>query len=537
MSRQKSRRFAVIDYEAKNWNEILGLGFFDGLRYIFFDNTEQFLDFISSPDESWIIYAHNGGKYDFLFVLDGLFPLAKKPRALPTDVICIGSSLVSFQVYNCEFRDSLKILPGSMAKILPHFGFKKMDMDYDDIENQDWKTYLENDCVTLYGTLIQYFEYLYKKFSIFPSLTIASTAMAVYRKSFDRIKEWKKSEKSATDLFARSCYQGGRCEIFKFRGDSVACYDINSMYPYVMRKHPYPVGKPTILKKQNFDSAISSGFLGLIHADIICPDIHIPLLPIRHAGKMLFFRGEISGYWTLYELRKALKIGYKITKIHAMTIWKKSKYIFRDWVDYTYRIRKESRSEAEKYILKKLLNTLYGKFAQKIEQEEVLFIGGDSAENPADFILPHIPAYVTSYARVLLYGYLNQDTYYCDTDSIFTKEIIKTSNELGGMKIEEEKGNAEFFYPKIYRTTHKTKAKGFELKRQGNISDAFQRIIDKEQIKTEKILTFKQCLSRHKRFGSKKMLTKQLRGRYDKRMSNGNDTHPYTLQEWSNKWD
>jgi hypothetical protein len=116
---------------------------------------------------------------------------------------------------------------------------------------------------------------------------------------------------------------------------------------------------------------------------------------------------------------------------------------------------------------------------------------------------------------------------------VFTKTNIENTENLGGMKLEADIKRAEFYFPKLYRyTTNENKlvhkAKGF-----GKIKnpEVFDRIINKESIGEERLLSFKQCLISSKRFTSKRRLDKRLRSGYNKRqvLHNG-DTIPHTLR-------
>lgn len=537
--------FATFDIESRNWNEFQIAGLYTPEKYIEFFDMVDFIKYIQ--DRKITIYAHNGGKYDYLFVLDACYKLGIRPDR----ILLVNGSIIKMQIGKAEFRDSLAIMPGSLAKILPFFGTEKLDMNYNEIGiNKKTRTYLKQDCKGLYIALDKYFTYLDKNFEIKkPGVTIASTAMKTYRKKFNCIPNW---EKQQNEDKIRKCYLGGRCEIFKMSGENIKCFDINSMYPAVMRAEKYPYGK-NILRTNGPFHVTESERKGFIHAKVECPDLYLPILPIRLDGKMLFLNGIVTGYWTLDEYRMALDYGYKTHKIYWTIEYPKAKYLFWEYVEKIYNLRKSSSNEAEKYILKILLNSLYGKFGQRRDKEEIIFDSPDSDIDitgltpisltrgiykklkavDSSHILPQIAAHVTSYARMLLYKYLDTGSYYCDTDSVFTKTDIENTENLGGMKLEADIKRAEFYFPKLYRYTTREnklihKAKGF-----GKISNppVFDRIINKESITEEKLLSFKQCLISNKPFTAKRRLDKRIRAGYNKRvvLHNG-DTIPHTLR-------
>jgi len=126
------------------------------------------------------------------------------------------------------------------------------------------------------------------------------------------------------------------------------------------------------------------------------------------------------------------------------------------------------------YVVKILLNSLYGKFGQSASRRKVvpwsedlpkgaIPVDGTSLspvwyideEVTAPYIMPQIAAHVTALARVRLYDHLQAcgDTLaYCDTDSIITSSVLDTSTQLGGLK-NEYPGvtfTGTFLAPKLY---------------------------------------------------------------------------------------
>jgi len=47
------------------------------------------------------------------------------------------------------------------------------------------------------------------------------------------------------DAFIRRGYFGGHTDVYKPKGENLYYYDVNSLYPYVMKIYPMPIGKPT----------------------------------------------------------------------------------------------------------------------------------------------------------------------------------------------------------------------------------------------------------------------------------------------------
>ena len=67
-----------------------------------------------------IVYAHNGGKFDYNFIMDFVSP---------QKVMRIGNRLSSFKIGKAEFRDSYNILP------FPLSAYNKMEFDYSKLKH------------------------------------------------------------------------------------------------------------------------------------------------------------------------------------------------------------------------------------------------------------------------------------------------------------------------------------------------------------------------------------------------------------------
>nr|YP_009487183.1 hypothetical protein [Russula compacta]AWB36085.1 hypothetical protein [Russula compacta] len=81
-------------------------------------------------------------------------------------------------------------------------------------------------------------------------LTLSSLAFAIYRSNLfkeDTISQL--SGQIATDI--RTSYSGGAVDAYipeNLFGEKVFVYDVNSLYPFVMKTYPMPVGTPTFFE-------------------------------------------------------------------------------------------------------------------------------------------------------------------------------------------------------------------------------------------------------------------------------------------------
>lgn len=185
------------------------------------DQLLQTLDDIRTP---LVIYFHNGGKFDFFFFL----------KHLQNPVKIIHGRIVKAKIGIHEFRDSWAIIP------MPLAGYKKTKIDYNLMEREKREAnkqticdYLFDDCRYLHDLVLPFNE----RFG--PRLTIAGTAGRELRKHHPQF-----NQKEPHDKKFRQFYFGGRVECFDsgvIKGDWHV-YDVNSMYPFVMRNCVHPLG-------------------------------------------------------------------------------------------------------------------------------------------------------------------------------------------------------------------------------------------------------------------------------------------------------
>src|SRR5579864_995627 len=134
--------------------------------------------------------------------------------------------------------------------------------------------YCEIDCVSLYQNITKFSNMIFELFKIdilnYP--TLSSLAFAIYRTHFlgkDEIPQL--SGQIAKDI--RLSYTGGAVDMFIPRppkGIKVYCYDVNSLYPYVMSKFDMPIGRPTLFYGDI--RKIDSNAFGFFYCNIIAPD-------------------------------------------------------------------------------------------------------------------------------------------------------------------------------------------------------------------------------------------------------------------------
>ena len=420
------------------------------------------------------------------------------------------------------FRDSMNYVHTSVEKLGKTIGLEKLPhpkafgrVPVNDEEWEEMKKYNINDAFITFkfcNMLKESFNDLGCKMQ----MTIASTSMDLFKRKYLKGVFFQPSRKVLNDMY--KSYYGGRCEVYK-RGTfkKVNYYDFNSLYPSVMLENKFP--DINTIKVSNRFELEKEGFS---QVTLLCPSMNIPLLPVRK-DKLIFPTGLIHGWYNHNELRKAFEIGYELVKWYRGYHFTHSVNLFSNFVTdlYSKRLKyKEESNDIMQMSCKLLLNSLYGKFAQKIDHDEKILhenrlttdliddadkietlkygyhrlVKNQKRRYPA-FIMPIWSSYITSYARLKLFNKLPKDVLYVDTDSIVTRESFENSKNLGDLKLEYKIDEFVSIKPKMYKMTGSYDMA--KLKGVGKPSvEKFDRIVAEGCIKMERFGKWKESLRR-----------------------------------------
>jgi hypothetical protein len=311
--------------------------------------------------------------------------------------------------------------------------------------------------------------------------TIASTSLKLFTDKYLKTKYYINS----TDLILEQLesYYGGRTEAFK-RGsigegaDNKEYFymDYNSLYPSIMHDETFPDPNSVRVNYKD-DYKYIDLFEGVSNVEIFCPDsINIPLIPVRtDTGKVIFPTGYIKGFYTHIEIREAVKLGYKIQRINKSIYFTKSCSPFKEFIDDLYNLRLIYKKENNpmEFIVKIIMNSLYGKFAQKfLDKDNWVHASTLTAEDlnkyhkierkgdylhvtkdnePSGFCFPIWASYVSAYGRIRLYNsIIKHNPVYVDTDSLMIDHKIVDSKKLGELKLEMTIKKGCIVRPKFY---------------------------------------------------------------------------------------
>ncbi len=560
--RIKRKRFLVLDIESKNddsqragFTRPFMVGIYNGIDYypVYSQNssaehhwTEAYWKRGGCVDRAMRailkhkyrghnIYAHNAGRFDFLFLLPWLMNEGRK-LGYKFSVVPISSSIQVLDVWKGEHRhrtwrflDSMRLIPTSLNKAAKAFGCgQKVDHDLNipETDHKSWNIYNREDCVLNYEIMLKFHEYVENVLCGEVGITAPSTAIKLFRRNYLHRSLPRTIE---SHEFVREGYFGGRVESYIKSGTRLSYYDINSSYPASMLS-PMPVGEGVYWQGVP-PERYKRDLIGFVRCRVTVPDnLPLPPLPVRGGTatntpkKLLFPTGRLEGIWEWSELQQAMSMGCTID--HWIDgWWYQGEEIFGSFVHDLYAYRDKTRPDYDEglsAVAKLLLNSAYGKFAMRTVRKKIYLYDDPECpadatpaspgpecevfyaeeESDADYIMPQVSARITALSRVRLLRFMldaqacGGRVYYCDTDSCVTDVEMPTSPRLGDWKLEyaEHAGaiRGTFLGPKLYileaEGFEEVKAKGFQ-KRTKEIIEQVYRGETIYNDRLEKVLT------------------------------------------------
>lgn len=492
---------AVWDIETEAWDTYVVGAVWDArddATHVY-DDEDDLAEHLLSLPKGATAWAHAGGKFDVLWLLDWCRRKNKIPKA---NIRLSGSSVASLAIGGGPvLRDSARLMPMSLKEACTMFprcaqkerlglpcvcgddcgGYCSISTTMAPDQRKSLKSYLEMDVLSLRDTLRELGAYAARS-----DLAMAGTVAGVGWKTAKEKcllanAEWELEGYRR----ARAGYYGGRCEVGRTRADVIQRFDRKQAYPAALVK-PVPVGEHALLNKKNAPMAWSRGRPGIYFASVTVPEMLAPPLPVRFRERVVYPYGELVGSWTRDELRRAEEVGCKIRKLHGGIAWAREEALLEPHVRHCFALREAAETKALKTWLKFVANSLTGGFAQDPEFDIVVLgdYADDSNYEPVGrydwiwrrgvFAIPqrghvHWAATLTADARVELHRQIvhaGDDWVYSDTDSCpaLRKLTRNTGEGLGEWAYEGEGKDWVCLAPKVYKFTVKgrrvAKAKG-----------------------------------------------------------------------------
>jgi len=516
-----------------------------------------------------------------LYFYSFTLPIINKGRIISVSLTFNIKETLKSKFYKIEFRDSLQLLLMSLRKLAISFG---VDMQkgifphrfvtcenlnyvgsvpsfsyFDGISLEEYNNYCRNfnnnwslreeavkycisDCISLYQILIKFNQLIFDNFKIninrYP--TLPSLSFAIFRTLFLDKSSFVSQLSGKISKDIKLGYTGGATDMYiptNLENELVYAYDVNSLYPSVMKHFSMPVGKPTYFEGDI--RKIEPKAFGFFYCKITTPTkLNHPILQTHVKTKSgLRTVAALGTYKDMIfseEMDNAIKLGYKFEILWGYTFEKG--YIFTDFISTLYDIRLQyPKSNPLNYISKIIMNSLYGRFGMddqftstqivhkedylKFEKANIGFINDvipltDSylvnqnvdytntdldSQSETHNINIAIASAITSYARIVMSSFKNNPNlklFYTDTDSIYTNlnpdqmnklfPGIVNNKELGSLKLETVSTKAIFISPKCYYLLTDDNQEIFKVKG-----------LNKTGLSTLTLLEFEQLLNRN----------------------------------------
>lgn len=472
--KEAKKTIAIVDCETDPFApdflvKPFAIGFETPDRYVDFwgdDCVKQFFEYLDTLEDRYIIYAHNGGKFDFYFFLEFM--------AQNTSPRIINGRLVQVFFGRQEFRDSYAIVDIPLAKFQKDdFDYSKMRRDRRETHKEEIRKYLRSDCENLYQLVREF----HNRFG--DKLTAASAALQI----LNSFHGFEKITSEVIDEKFREYYYGGRVQCFEngllrpSPGKRWRVTDRNSMYPSAMCEVEHPISatyelNDTITDRTDFATIIakSNG-----------------ALPMRLENGALDFPHCTGRFFaTGHEIKAGIETG-TLEVLDVESAWEfEKKSTFSEFVNHYYPLRQKAKADKDKLadiMYKLVLNSSYGKFAlnprkfkswkltigeipEPLATEDYpdgwslhsqtgdIFIWERPSPRRGGFYNIATAASITGAARANLLRNLalSDRPIYCDTDSIICEDFHGdlSETELGGWKIEAEGDLAAIAGKKLY---------------------------------------------------------------------------------------
>lgn len=193
------------------------------------DCIAQAMKELAEADCKFLVYVHNGGRFDFNYMWD----------YVEDPVTILGGRLVEFEFAGHVFRDSFAILPLG----LDEFGTKRV-VDYANFEAEvreshrdEIEQYVAQDCRELLAAVQSFRNRFEGEGREWLPLSMGSLAL----REFSNRHAWARASK-VSDTLMRPYYFGGRTQCFAggvLEGPWLVV-DINSHYGHAMASYAHP---------------------------------------------------------------------------------------------------------------------------------------------------------------------------------------------------------------------------------------------------------------------------------------------------------
>ncbi|KKL58635.1 hypothetical protein LCGC14_2223420, partial [marine sediment metagenome] len=334
-----------------------------------FDTGEAFWSWVQTKCQhktSLWVYAHNAA-YDAT--------VTECWRILPQAGWSLSNAVIDSPPFIAYWRrntstlrmlDTLNLWKVPLAVIGKVIGLDKFSMP-DCLEGSaEADRYCKRDVEIIMEALIEWWRWLEHHDLGGNAATMASQAFTAFRHRFLNHSILIDNNPSALQL-ARDAYHGGRVEVFKIGETKGPLYllDVRSEYPSVMQTEDYP----TVLR--GIYGGLTAGELAeLIESYAVVALVEIdtsePAYPYSDSSPLLFPTGQFRTTLTTGEISFAIQSAHLVSCIRV-AVYDRAP-IFRNYVTDLFKLRVAAIRSGDvftKWVIRELLNSLYGKFGQR----------------------------------------------------------------------------------------------------------------------------------------------------------------------------
>lgn len=404
---------------------------------------------------------HRGFKIIFVYSNTSFCILKRKNKRF----LCLDS----FAFMNTSLEKFAEIIKSDYKKLeKPEFlGIRKPKNKK---EKKIFEEYAKQDVIVLYE-ISKWILSKHKEYNIYPSFSNANFSERIFRHYF--IKPEMKITLPPDDWVEKCIlsYHGGKNGFYLDNTKGVYLLkdgvevDIVSAYPFAMTKIPnFSAG--VYKEVDNIDYE----YEGVYVVDGICLNDKYPVI-FDHNFKPIKYGEKIENICiTSYELKEALRNNeIEIKKVKGLIYIPKNIFYnpLEEFVRDFFDKKSNAKDYDEKLFYKIILNSLYGKFIQSIEVDEM-----DKKENEIlDYEIsdnklkkkekiyragscfnPFIATLITGFVRAYLHSLEHKyNAYHSSTDSIIIKnqKLENIGSDLGQLEV-KVKGDCYLFRNKLY---------------------------------------------------------------------------------------
>lgn len=365
--------------------------------------TIKFLAFLQKlKNQTYIMFAHNGGRFDFLFFLQII--MGKKDYSIIKIIEQHGRiSYIRF-CYKCLNKnitficlDSYCFLPFSLKTIGESFKLPIQKGEIDHCKMTSFKivkkfqnqivSYLIKDIIVLKDALLMFNKVLFKHFNVlfYNFISLSSISKFIFKTQYYKPIKYPifRLKIEFDRLFRTKAYFGGRTECF-FQGHikgPLWYYDFTSLYPFCLLKS-LPYGVPKIIyglgncdrkRKNNISDeslfkkiVLSPNNYGWYVVKIKSNSYNWKPLHAQKINKRLFF-SHFKDWTEIFIFSEELKLSFKLKLDYSYQFVRfykfENKCYYKKFIKYLYVLKKKGTLD-NNYVLrtvgKLLLNSAYG---------------------------------------------------------------------------------------------------------------------------------------------------------------------------------